>query len=482
MTSPNRGPLKRIAWLVGALVVFFGLPLYFVWYNLFREVPQHFDSLEDQFKYGSIGNEAAEGLPYHVWRVLPRLFPEYLPGPGGYAAFGIVWEEGHETPVGFSLKTVGFPRIAINCALCHTATYRLNSHEMPWIVPTGPSSRLDSQAYLRFLFACASDPRFTADNILAALEYDIQLSPVDKALYRHVIIPATRKGLLEQKARFAWTDSRPRWGPGRIDPFNPVKFRQLGLDPSTDPTIGNSDMEPNWAMAGREEVPLHWDGLNTSLIEVVLSGAIGDGAPPAALPVDNLRRLQDFLKTTQPPGYPYPIDAALAKQGEKVYQDTCAKCHEPGGQRFGQVLPLDEVKTDRHRLDMWTEQAVQKYNNYARDYPWRFRHFQKTNGYANVPLVGLWLRAPYLHNGSVPTVEALLEPAAQRPKVFFRGYDVYDRQKMGFIGEGPEAERVGFRYDVSVAGNGNGGHEGREYGTELSADDKRKLIEYLKTR
>src|SRR5262249_24689738 len=104
MTSPNRGPLKCIAWLVGLLIVFVGLPLYFVRYKLYREEPQHFDTPEERFKYGSIGNEAAEGLPYHVWRVLPRLFPEYLPGPGGYAAFGIVWEEGHETPVGFSLK------------------------------------------------------------------------------------------------------------------------------------------------------------------------------------------------------------------------------------------------------------------------------------------------------------------------------------------------------------------------------------------
>jgi hypothetical protein len=455
--------------------------VYVGWYKLFHEEAQSFNSPEEQFKYGSIGNEAAEGLPYYVWRVLPRLFPEYLPGPGGYAAFGIVWEEGHETPVGFSLKTVGFPRIAINCALCHTASYRLDPHEAPRIVPTGPACRLDAQAYLRFLFACASDPRFTADNIMAALEYDVQLSPVDKALYRHVIIPATRKGLLEQKDRFTWTDSRPRWGPGRIDPFNPVKFHQLGLDPAKDATIGNSDMEPNWAMAGREEGPLHWDGLNTSLIEVVLSGAIGDGATPAALPVDNLRHLEDYLKTVRPPPYPYPIDTTLAKEGEKVYRDTCAKCHEPGGPQTGKVLPLDEVKTDRHRLDMWTEEAVQKYNHYASNYPWRFQHFQKTNGYVNVRLDGLWLRAPYLHNGSVPTLEALLEPAARRPTVFFRGYDVYDRQKMGFVSAGPEAERAGFRYEVSVAGNGNSGHEGRDYGTELAADEKHKLIEYLKT-
>ena len=63
--------------------------------------------------------------------------------------------------------------------------------------------------------------------------------------------------------------------------------------------------------------------------------------------------------------------------------------------------------------------------------PWRFSHFKKTNGYANMPLDGLWLRAPYLHNGSVPDLRSLLFPD-ERPAVFFRGYDVYDWTPRGF--------------------------------------------------
>ena len=73
----------------------------------------------------------------------------------------------------------------------------------------------------------------------------------------------------------------------------------------------------------------------------------------------------------------------------------------------------------------------------------------------------------------------LLEAPAARTKVFYRGYDVYDSQNMGFITSGPEAERAGFRYDTSVPGNGNGGHL---YGTTLSAADKTALLEYLKTQ
>ena len=91
---------------------------------------------------------------------------------------------------------------------------------------------------------------------------------------------------------------------------------------------------------------------------------------------------------------------------------------------------------------------------------------------------GIWLRAPYLHNGSVPTMRDLLEPVARRPKEFWRGYDVYDQKRMGFEFDTAEAKRVGTRHDVAAKGGGNQGHE---YGVELSEADKDALIEYLKT-
>src|SRR3954471_21625740 len=113
----KRWPLwVRIALVVAVLVA---VVAFVAWYKLFREEAQHFDTFAEQFKYGSIGTEKPEGMPYWIWLVLPRLFPEHLPGPGGYAALGLVWEDGHEIPVGFSKKTIGFPRIGVTCALCH---------------------------------------------------------------------------------------------------------------------------------------------------------------------------------------------------------------------------------------------------------------------------------------------------------------------------------------------------------------------------
>ena len=103
----------------------------------------------------------------------------------------------------------------------------------------------------------------------------------------------------------------------------------------------------------------------------------------------------------------------------------------------------------------------------------------KTNGYVAPFLDGIWLRAPYLHNGSVPNLAELLKPETQRVGVFFRGYDVYDPAGVGFVSQGEKAERFGERFNTAKTGNGNYGHR---YGTDLAEGDKAALIEYLKTK
>ena len=105
------------------------------------------------------------------------------------------------------------------------------------------------QQYLRFLIACASDPRFTADTILAEIAKNTRLSLLDRLLYRFAIIPATRRGAAAVCATTTWMHERPDWGRGRIDPFNPVKFRILKQP--IDETIGNSDMVPLWNLKRR---------------------------------------------------------------------------------------------------------------------------------------------------------------------------------------------------------------------------------------
>jgi hypothetical protein len=481
MTELKHKPKRALLAAFVGLLTLVAVAGFGAWYYLFREVPDSFDSDEEHFKYGSIGTEDQDGIPFWIWLVLPRLFPEKLPGPGGYASLGITWEEGKEMPVGFTKKTIGFERVGLTCAVCHTATYRTTPEDKPILIPTGPSNKFDVQAYLRFLSACASDPRFNSDYLLDAIYYNHKFSPIEAALYRYVLIPQTKKALLQQKEEFAWTESRPLWGPGRIDPFNPVKFRVLRLP--VDDTIGNSDMMPIWNRKAHQGQALHWDGLESSLVETIRTGAIGDGATKKSINIKGLERVEKYITERPPPPFPFAIDRSLAARGQQIFaRQQCNNCHAPEGQRVGQVIPVTEpgLDTDHHRLDMWTKEAADKYNEFGKGYAWEFHNLRKVvpEGYQAVLLDGLWLRAPYLHNGSVPTLTALLTPPDERPKKFRRGYDVYDPANVGFLFEGLDAARVGFEYDTSLPGNGNQGHT---YGTDIAAEEKRALIEYLKT-
>ena len=467
---------SALALLVLATLVCFG-----AWYYLYREVPDSYNRDDEQFKYGSIGTEDHDGIPYWIWLVLPRVFPEKLPGPGGYTSLGVTWEEGQETPVGFTKKTIGFERVGLTCAACHTATYRVDGRDKPTIVPGGPSSKFDVQAYLQFLQNCANDPRFNADTLMQEISYNHRFSPIEGLLYRCLVIAQTKQALLEQKREFSWMDSRPRWGPGRTDFFNLVKFRLLGMP--VDNTIGNSDMMSIWNRQAHGGPALHWDGLESSLTETIRMGAIADGATKQSVNITCLERIEKYISNLSAPAYPFAIDHELAARGQQIFQEQqCYVCHAPGGQRAGQIIPLTEpdLGTDRHRIEMWTQEAADRYNHFSDGYSWGFHHVRKVvpEGYQAVLLDGLWLRAPYLHNGSVPTLKDLLTTPADRPKKFYRGYDVLDQQDVGFVSTGPDAARLGFEYDTSLPGNSNQGHT---FGTNLPDDQKRALIEFLKT-
>jgi len=164
--------------------------------------------------------------------------------------------------------------------------------------------------------------------------------------------------------------------------------------------------------------------------------------------------------------------------GEKLYKKECAECHDKGGKQIGQVVPAKEIGTDLERLQSFTPELAVKMNTLGTGRPWKFTHFRKTAGYAAMPLDGVWLRAPYLHNGSVPTLRHLLEPIERRPPIFWRGYEVYDYNDAEFVWEGPDAARLGFRYDTAQKGNGRVGHL---YGTALTSAEKEDLLGYLKT-
>jgi hypothetical protein len=192
--------MKRLLAVAVLVVLAVGIA---AWYKLYRDVPQPgwiTADPRDDFLYGSVGAERAAGLPYWVWLVLPRICPAHLPGPGGYAALGHPWEEGKEVPAGFAKKTVGYVRVAGNCALCHAVSSRPGPNEIPVPVIAGPGQAADLQLLQTFLTRCAEDPHFNASDILSEIDMATKLSIPDRLLYRYVLIPRTRRALLDRTA------------------------------------------------------------------------------------------------------------------------------------------------------------------------------------------------------------------------------------------------------------------------------------------
>lgn len=435
------------------------------------------DSPLDHYQYGAIGMNPSARVPLYVFEVLPTLFPDLLPQNGrpGLQSLGLLYEPGHDLPIGFARHDSGYPAIEPNCSLCHTGNYRAAPDSPSVLIPGAPAHLLDLQALQRFLYGAVSDSRFTPENVVAAIEKNHKLGTVERLQYRWVIVPTLQGALLKQKRDYSWQDSRPVQGPGRTDTFNPTKINVFHM--ADDGTIGTVDLPQIWNQALRRNLWLHWDGNNNRLEDRNLAAAMAVGATPRSVILPSFQRVFDFALGLQPPAYPFAIDQAKAQQGKAIYASTCQGCHSFGAPNVGQVTDISVIGTDRHRLDSFTQGLVDRFH-LVEEYPFRFEAYRKTNGYTNTPIDGIWARAPYLHNGSVPTLWDLLTPPANRPVEFYTGYDVYDPVNVGFVTTGAQAQRQGWKYDTRVAGNANTGHT---YGTTLTDPEKWALIEYLKT-
>ncbi|HSZ84621.1 MAG TPA: hypothetical protein VK787_01250 [Puia sp.] len=188
-----------------------------------------------------------------------------------------------------------------------------------------------------------------------------------------------------------------------------------------------------------------------------------------------------YINSLQPPKYPRPINKQLAKEGGILYVRSCAKCHGNGDEYPNLLIPESTIRTDSflYKSNYQNPQFVEWFNNswFAQgDHPARLQPF---NGYIAPPLDGIWITAPYFHNGSVPTLEAVLN-SKLRPKYWSRNFDnpEYDYEKAGWkysVSEKPAGTTV---YNTTLPGYGNYGHY---YGDNLTGKERKAIIEYLKT-
>jgi hypothetical protein len=573
---------KALAVLVFVIVVIAAI------YAAVRFIPDRavtYDTMADHFKYGSTGGDRVTGIPFWIWQAMPLVCAEDLKqvasdrladdygkrvakydsdenAPAkrrelsreGYKALGFLYERNvngqeRDLPIGVSQRrSAGLDRSYINCAICHTSKVRKDVKDPGTLVVGMPANLFNLYNFEHFIFQCGKNRRFNALNIVPEIQsLGGNLGLIDRYLVYPLAIEAVEFAIrfLEYVAGFSVR--QPHWGPGRNDTFTNNKIFLYGepwretmpdwwktgkVDPEG---IGIVDWPSIWLQGPRKKrsdgrpMQLHWDGNNDMVEERNLNAALATSALPGYIDHESIECIEQWLETFEPPKYFFPIDQALAKKGEPIYAKYCAECHGRDGRNFegkyvGFVTHIDEIGTDRHRLDNYTETlAVNMATTYAEEKrnlrphacpggttyqppnrpvvaetgpggvrlaavekeegSYRYKHYRKTYGYANMPLDGVWLRAPYLHNGSVPTLRDLLEPSDKRPKDFYRGNDLYDPKNVGFVStESKDADgKMYFLYDTRIPGNGNKGHEGRRYGTELPRQQKEALLEYLKT-
>jgi hypothetical protein len=102
--------------------------------------------------------------------------------------------------------------------------------------------------------------------------------------------------------------------------------------------------------------------------------------------------------------------------------------------------------------------------------------------YESRVMKGIWAAAPYLHNGSAPTLADLLKPPAQRPPAFAVG-PAYDLENVGLA---KTQSKFNFIYKTTADCGGKGDASansrcGHNFGTQLNDHQKKAILEYLKS-
>jgi processive rubber oxygenase RoxA-like protein len=491
----------------------------------------------DDLEFFLHGSMSTEVVPERVLQAFIKIYPELFPA-SDLAYLGLIPDPKFGWPIGFSRKKEvkhlgGMSAVGINCASCHVAQIRSGAAKEPFNI-LGATSHFNVEAFFgsvlvatfktsdpanmkKFLSAylTLSDPKtgsagqkflekawqFQEKDLLATLQDDPfgakdvppgELHPIDNEsleltenqLTRDGDIVTCTKALVKlfhnMRAALHVPDQPPEKappasGPGRNDafgllsaallntplPYAPIKF---GL-------VWNVDQR-TW---------VHWDGNTKSPLARNLLASLGLGAPlhgkRGDLDFATVKRQTDLSESIRPPKYPFAIDRAAAKRGAAHFESNCASCHG-GPESDKRLYPIAEVGTDPHRAELFTGKQAEGFNKFLAELeavgyePPKEFGVRSTGKYWAATLSGVWARSPYLHNGSVRTMQELLTAPGQRAKNFHRGAQEYDSPQMGYTDAGA------YVFETANEGNSNAGHD---YGTKLTAEQKRDLMEYLKT-
>jgi hypothetical protein len=458
----------------------------------------------DYFGRTGVGDPYGAGFPYPIFVALMREYPDRL---------GSDWHEFSERfgtipnvnapddpwalPVGFHLTTdpnTNVQFLMMNCQICHTDRI---------VTPTGTnivvgmgSKTVRLHAYDRAVMDIARDDALTETRVVRgadAVASDRDMTwPAD---LRKVIVANTLRNLRERAdKRGADVDRIGDGLPGRVASIEGFMMalnyqRDAGLTlPETTGWVKIPDVAV-W----RYRETNSYDGVTAgSPVALVAEADFTFGV--RAKWYDEHRHiatsmflfLRDFERDMP---YPGDVDMAEAKRGYEAFEDSCAKCHgsysKPGADRrvvsyTENLVSEDMIESDTARMDAVTAEFV----DYANSIPEAagLTVTRQTRSYVPRPLVGVWARGLYGHNGQWPSLAVMATMPADRPsKYIVDTAGQYDLMGVGRpwrpYREGDASGAGEYVYDGTVAGFGVGGHE---FLAELSEQDRLAVIEYLK--
>jgi hypothetical protein len=427
-------------------------------------------------------------------------------------------------PIGVLSGTAsrGFPAVEIEiaglgCASCHAGvTYDASG------MPTGdvwlglPNTSLDITAYGDTLFAALRQGLAEPQRLIAtvrALYPDVSDREL-RTLERHAI-PRGRTRLATLDSLYGRALPFVNGGPGITNGVASLRHMlgsvALGSTPHawvSIPYIGDRHLRSSFLADGVYAVPgdarfvprsqAEWSQEREKKVAGIIAFFT---VPTQGVSPETARRahpaMQDvarFISEIRPPRFPGAIDSVRAREGERLYRASCSSCHgevTPGLEdarlvSFPNVLvPGRDIGTDPSRWSAVDSASLQKIEDVG------FAGWidaAPTGGYVAPPLTSVWATAPYLHNGSVPTLWQLMNPELRAPR-FQLGGHALDFTDVGIAGaaheDGVYRYDPGYRpwaqpsvYDTRLPGRANGGHEKEFAG--LTPAQKRSLIEYLK--
>jgi hypothetical protein len=296
-------------------------------------------------------------------------------------------------------------------------------------------------------------------------------------------------------------------GRGTIDPVNAVTFlaemrdSDLNLrDPiKLEYTENVNSDPPAWWLLKRKKTRNWTGGVRVNSLRVDMVNLLSPLNSAAHIKKQEpvFADIHAFILTVESPKYPFAIDAGLAEKGRGLFNEACARCHGTYGKDAkypNKIVPLETIGTDRNLADAVSrkknlEQFNQSWFAKEKAPDGSFYTIEETEGYQAPPLDGVWATAPYFHNGSVPTIEHVLNSKA-RPRILTRSYGTakedYDSERVGWkitvLDKAPASDVPGFErrkvYDTTVPGRSNAGHT---FGDRFTEGERRAVVEYVKT-